>query len=177
MSDISPSFVDKVPDGDNRTRRVCEHCAFVDYQNPKIVAGAVCVANGKILLCKRTIEPRRGYWTIPAGFMELGESVEAAAKREAAEEACAQIELQGLIGVYSVPRIGQVHMMFRALLRDTPRPGDETEAVEMVAYEDIQWDSLAFPTVRWALEDWRGGINEEPVTPKLRSDPPPWEAA
>lgn len=175
MSNLTPAFDRRVPAGDDRERRVCTHCAFVDYENPKIVAGAVCVTGDEILLCQRAIEPRLGFWTIPAGFMELGESVEQAAIREAREEACADIALDGLIGVYTVPRIGQVHIMFRAVLKNQAQAGDETSAIAMTRWEDINWDTLAFPTVRWALEDWRATRDQSPVIPAVRSNPPPYE--
>jgi ADP-ribose pyrophosphatase YjhB (NUDIX family) len=139
------------PVGEDRPRRVCVHCAFIDYVNPKIVAGSVVTKDGKILLCKRAIEPRKGYWTLPAGFMEEGETVEAAASREAYEEARARIEIDQLLGVYSVPRISQVQMMFRARLVSDIAPGPESTEVALVGWRDIPWSELAFPTVVWAL--------------------------
>lgn len=147
----SPQFALEVPDGDDKERRVCQRCDFIDYQNPKIVAGAVVLSGTKILLCKRAIEPRKGYWTLPAGFMELGESVEEAAMREAQEEALADIEIDRLLAVYSVPRIGQVQVMFRAQLRGSFGVGPESEEVKLVEWKDIPWSELAFPTVVWAL--------------------------
>ena len=111
-----PDFGLEIPPGDDKERRVCQRCDFIDYQNPKIVAGSVVLKGDQILLCKRAIEPRKGFWTLPAGFMELGESVEEAAQREAQEEALANIEIDRLLAVYSVPRIGQVQVMFRARL-------------------------------------------------------------
>ncbi len=152
MTDLLiPSFELKTPEGEDRERRVCGHCAFIDYQNPKIVAGAVVVKGDKFLLCWRAIEPRKGYWTLPAGFMELGESVEDAACREAREEAEAEIEIDQLLAVYSVPRIGQVQIMFRARLDGDYGVGAESEAVELFSWADIPWSDLAFPTVVWAL--------------------------
>ena len=103
-----------VPEGDDRVRRICNRCNFVDYVNPKIVTGSVVTRGDLILLCKRAIEPRKGFWTLPAGFMEEGESVEDGARREAKEEACADIEIDRLLAVYSVPRIAQVQIMFLA---------------------------------------------------------------
>ena len=150
-NNLQPSFDLKVPPGDDKERRVCAHCAFVDYENPKIVAGSVVVRDGKILLCKRAIEPRKGFWTLPAGFMELGESVEQAAAREAMEEAMAQIEIDATLAVYSVPRIGQVQIMFRASLLSDIAPGPESQAVGLYDWKDIPWSALAFPTVVWAL--------------------------
>jgi ADP-ribose pyrophosphatase YjhB (NUDIX family) len=139
------------PEGEDRPRRVCANCAFIDYVNPKIVAGSVVTKDDKILLCKRAIEPRKGYWTLPAGFMEEGETVEAAAQREAFEEARARIEIDQLLAVYSVPRISQVQMMFRARLVSDIAAGPESEAVALVDWRDIPWAELAFPTVVWAL--------------------------
>lgn len=141
----------EIPEGDDRERRVCKHCSFIDYQNPKIVAGAVVTSGDQILLCRRAIEPRKGFWTLPAGFMELGESVEEAAAREAMEEACAKIEIDRILSVYSVPRIGQVQVMFLAHLTSDIAPGPESEEVALYDWADIPWAELAFPTVVWAL--------------------------
>lgn len=147
----STQFILKVPEGDDRERRVCSDCGFVDYVNPKIVAGAVVTKDDKILLCKRAIEPRKGYWTLPAGFMEEGESVEEAARREAHEEAEAVIEIERLLAMYSVPRISQVQIMFKATLESDIAPGPESEEVGLFDWADIPWRNLAFPTVVWAL--------------------------
>ena len=148
---ISPLFRMELPDGDDKLRRVCAHCRFIDYVNPKIVAGSVVTQNGKILLCKRAIEPRKGYWTLPAGFMEEGETVEEGARREAQEEACADIRIEQLLAVYSVPRIAQVQVMFRATLESDIAAGPESEEVGLFDWKDIPWSELAFPTVIWAL--------------------------
>jgi ADP-ribose pyrophosphatase YjhB (NUDIX family) len=124
----------------------------VDYVNPRLVVGAVCTWHDEILLCLRDIEPRAGYWTIPAGFMEEGETTEEGAAREVREEVLADIEVGPLLGVYNIPRISQVHMFYRASLR-SPQfgAGDETREARLFAWDDIPWDELAFPTVRWAL--------------------------
>ena len=154
----APSFVRRVPEGDDRERNVCTRCAYVAYENPKIVTGSVATdAQGRILLCKRAIEPRRGFWTLPAGYMELGETVEQSARREAWEEARAELELDQVLAVYSVPRISQVQIMFRARLLnpETVAAGPESEAVRLVAWEAIPWTELAFPTVYWALRQHR----------------------
>lgn len=153
MTDEFPvDFEDRVPDGDDRTRSVCTRCGFVAYVNPKIVAGSVVVAgDGRILLCKRAIEPRKGFWTLPAGFMETRESVEDAARREAREEACADIAIDGVLAIYDVPRISQVQIMFRASLLSDIAPGPESQAVGLYDWKDIPWSALAFPTVVWAL--------------------------
>ncbi len=153
---LDQRFLKAVPAGDDRTRDVCGHCGFVDYKNPKIVAGSVVSSGGDILLCRRAIEPRRGYWTLPAGYLELGESVEDGARREAWEEARARITIDAVLAVYSVPRISQVQIMFRARL-DPPEfaAGPESLEVALFAWEKIPWADLAFPTVGWALRQWK----------------------
>ena len=116
----------RVPAGDTMARHVCEACGEIHYQNPKIVAGCIPEWEGKILLCRRAIEPRKGLWTIPAGFMENGETVEQAAARETWEEACASVEISGLYAVFNIPHVNQVYMIFRAALKDeTFAPGIE----------------------------------------------------
>ena len=152
MPDVS--FTLATPTGDDRLRRVCDSCGFIDYVNPRIVAGSVAVARGAILLCRRAIEPRRGFWTLPAGYMEEGESLEQAVSREAQEEAMADLRLDGVLGLYSIPRISQVQVMYRAELLNEPSPGPESLEVAMFAWQDIPWTELAFPSVRWALEDY-----------------------
>ena len=160
----APRFERRVPDGDDHARDVCVRCGFIDYQNPKIVTGSVASApDGRVLLCKRAIEPRAGYWTLPAGYMEMGESVEDAARREAREEAGADLALDRVLAIYSVPRIGQVQVMFRARLENPEgiEAGIESEEVALVAYADIPWEELAFPTVHWALRQWREAEGRE----------------
>lgn len=134
---------------------MCTSCGFIDYVNPRIVAGVVAHRDGEILLCKRAIEPRKGFWTLPAGFMELGESVEEGAAREAREEACADLEIEALLAVYSIPRIGQVQIFFRARLINDPAPGPESLEVGLFRWDNIPWPELAFPSVKWALEHYR----------------------
>ena len=151
---LTVQFDQKTPPGDDRPRRVCGYCDFIDYQNPKIVTGAVVQMGDKILLCKRAIDPQKHYWTLPAGFMELGESAEDAAKREAREEANIEIKLEGLLATYSVPRLGQVHLMYKATCESRFAIGPESEAVALFAWHEIPWRHLAFPTVVWALSDY-----------------------
>ncbi|WP_366524200.1 NUDIX hydrolase [Henriciella sp.] len=148
---MSENFQYRVPEGDDRERRVCQTCGFIDYENPRIVAGSVVVRDEKILLCRRAIEPRKGFWTLPAGYMELGESIEEAAMREAREEACATIKIDRVLAQYTVHRIGQVQIMFRARLASDIRPGPESLEVGLFDWKDIPWSELAFPTVVWAL--------------------------
>ncbi len=154
----APSFSTRVPEGEDRERRVCDACGFVAYENPKIVVGSVVVHDGRILLCRRAIAPRQGFWTLPAGYMELGETAEEGARREAWEEARARLQLDGLLAVYSIARIGQVQLIFRAGLAEGGfAPGPESLEVRLFAWEEIPWDDIAFPSVHWALNAWREG--------------------
>ncbi len=148
-------FEKRIPDGDDKERHVCGDCGWIHYVNPKIVAGAVVHHGDKLLLCKRAIEPRVGYWTMPAGYLEEREAVEAGAAREAVEEANAKIEIEALLGVYSIPRISQVQMIYRARLLDPAiSPGIESLEVGLFDWDEIPWDDLAFPTVHWALDHY-----------------------
>jgi ADP-ribose pyrophosphatase YjhB (NUDIX family) len=153
-------FVRRVPEGDNRERMVCAECGHIAYENPKVVVGAAVVADGAVLLCRRAIEPRQGFWTLPAGYLELGETLEEGAAREIFEEAQARVEFDGILGIFSISRIGQVHVMFRArFAADVASPrfaaGAESLEVGLFAWNDIPWDRLAFPSVRWTLDAWR----------------------
>ena len=142
----------QVPPGDDRQRYVCNHCGFIHYQNPRIVAGSLPVWKDQILLCRRAIEPRYGLWTLPAGFMELGETTLEAAIRETREEANARIRIQGLYVVINLPEVNQVYMMFRAELLDLDfSPGTESLDVRLCSKADIPWDDLAFSTIRHTL--------------------------
>jgi ADP-ribose pyrophosphatase YjhB (NUDIX family) len=148
-------FSQRIPDGDDKPRTVCDTCGWVHYVNPKIVVGSVVVHDGKILLCRRAIEPRKGYWTLPAGYLEERETTEAGAMREAREEANAEIALDGILAVYNVPRISQVQIMYRArLVAPDIAPGPESLEVGLFAWDDIPWRDLAFPSVHWALNAW-----------------------
>jgi ADP-ribose pyrophosphatase YjhB (NUDIX family) len=150
------NFVRRVPEGDELPRRVCEDCGFIDYENPKVVVGSVCYWQDKLLLCRRAIDPRKGYWTLPAGYLELNEAAEAGARREAWEEARAEIEIEQLLGIYSIARISQVQLIFRArLLTPQVAPGPETLELDLFVWDDIPWDRVAFPSVLWALEHFR----------------------
>lgn len=148
----TPSFARTVPPGDTLERAVCERCGFVVYDNPRVVVGAVVRREGRVLLCRRAIEPRKGFWTLPAGFLELKETPEAGARREAREEACADIEIDTLLAVYTIPRLSQVQLIYRARLAGPYAPGPESEAVELFERERIPWDDIAFPSVIWALD-------------------------
>ncbi len=146
----------KIPEGDDRERLVCNECGYVHYTNPKVVVGVVATHGERILMCRRAIEPRRGFWTIPAGYMEEGESSEAGAAREAWEEARAVLTIDRLLAVYNVPRISQVQLMYRARLEhDRVEAGPESLEVALLRWDEIPWGELAFPTVQWALQHHR----------------------
>lgn len=148
------AVVYRIPDdGDTRERAVCPACDTIHYENPLNVVGTVPHWGDKVLLCKRNIEPRWGKWTLPAGFMELGETTEEGAARETVEEAGARIEMEGLITVMSVPRVGQVHLFYRArLLSDKFDPGHETIEARLFSQDEIPWEEIAFRTVKETLE-------------------------
>jgi ADP-ribose pyrophosphatase YjhB (NUDIX family) len=144
-----------IPADDNRERAVCTVCKTIHYENPLNVVGTVPVWGEQVLLCKRAIEPRHGFWTLPAGFMELGESVADGAIRETVEEAGAKIELQGLFTVMNVVRVGQVHLFYRARMLDTTLdPGPETLEARLFHEHEIPWDEIAFRTVRETLRHY-----------------------
>ncbi len=151
--DTDIQFSKREPDGDNLVRDICDICGFIDYQNPKIVAGVVGVWGSKILMCRRNIEPRKGFWTLPAGFMEQRETTQAAAAREAYEEAHAKIDIGELLGIYNVERISQVQIFYRGVLK-TPsvRAGAESMEVALLEWDEVPWDQLAFPSIYWALQ-------------------------
>jgi ADP-ribose pyrophosphatase YjhB (NUDIX family) len=142
-----------VPEGDNRERHICTSCDTIHYSNPNNVVGCILEWRGKVLLCKRDIEPRHGYWTLPAGFMENGETTLAGAAREAREEAHAHGERMSLFAVYSLPRISQVYLMYRGHLRDGhASAGEETSEVYLFEEHEIPWSELAFPVVVESLQ-------------------------
>lgn len=156
------NFETRVPEGDNRERAVCADCGHIDYQNPKVVVGAVETVDERVLMCRRAIEPRRGFWTLPAGHLELGETLEEGAAeegaaREAMEEATADIRLDGKLAVFSVARIGQVQVIFQGGFAKPEAPafaaGDESLEAALFTWEEIPSD-IAFPTVHWALNAW-----------------------
>ena len=142
-----------IPDGDNRERHVCDACGFIHYFNPRIIAGCLPTYGDKVLLCRRAIEPRKGYWTLPAGFMENGETTEQAALRETWEEAEAKLELKGLYSLFNLPHINQVYIFFRGEVIDGKfGVGEESLETQLFAEHEIPWDSLAFPTIYKALK-------------------------
>ena len=143
----------KIPAGDNRERSVCSACDTIHYVNPRIIAGCLVTSGDRVLLCKRAIEPRLGYWTLPAGFMENGESTEDGAARETLEEAQAKVDMHGLYTLFSLPRISQVYLFYRGELLDNGYgPGDESLEVELFNEADIPWEQLSFPVITETLK-------------------------
>ena len=165
------TFSMRVPPGDDRERLVCDSCGHVQYDNPKVVVGSVSTWEGRILMVRRAIPPRIGYWTLPAGYLELGETPEAGAAREAWEEARARIVFDGLIGLYAIPRISQVQLIFRGRLT-VPEiaAGEESQDVALYDWDSIPWDQIAFPSVHWALSHAREIGDAEVFAP--RTNPP-----
>ncbi len=166
------------PEGDEHERLVCTACGRIHYQNPVLVVGSVCLHEGRVLLCRRAIAPQKGLWTIPAGFLELGESPEEGAVREAFEEARARIRIDGLLAVYSVRRIGQIQLIYRARLAAPEiAAGPESLEVALFDWRRIPWDALAFPTVHWALRRVMAlGEGDGPLVPEANPggrDPEP----
>lgn len=148
----SPSIAFRVPEGDNRPRHVCAGCGHIHYSNPKIVAGCLLEWEGRVLLCRRAIAPRHGTWTLPAGFMENGETTQAAAMRETWEEAQAEATDLRLYVVVNLPHISQVYMMFRGGLKDgRAAPGPESLETQLFSEDEVPWDEISFPVIHETL--------------------------
>ncbi|WP_432697440.1 NUDIX hydrolase [Marinobacterium sp. YM272] len=151
-SECGESVERGVPPGDNRERHICPACGTIHYHNPRIIAGCLPVYGDRVLLCRRAIEPRLGYWTLPAGFMENGESTEDAARRETLEEACTEVEIHSLYTLTSIMHVNQVQMIYLAKM-PSPDYGPSEESLEVALFseEEIPWDELAFETIRNVL--------------------------
>ena len=168
--DCSAATRRSVPEGDNLERDVCTDCGTIHYVNPKVVVGAVCTWDERILLCRRAIDPRSGFWTIPAGFMEVGESTADGAIRETMEEANARIEITDLLAIYNIVRLSQVQIFYRGkMLTPDFSAGVETLELDLFRIQDIPWDDLAFPTVHWILNKAIAVKDQpSPLVPELR---------
>jgi ADP-ribose pyrophosphatase YjhB (NUDIX family) len=154
-SNCGAAVARRVPVGDTVPRWVCDACGVIHYQNPLVVAGVIPEHEGRLLLCRRAIEPRYGYWTLPAGFMENGETVAQAAARETMEEAGARIDIGEPFSMISVPYVNQVHVFFRArLLHLDFAPGEETLEVQLFEEAALPWKDIAFRTVGLTLRRW-----------------------
>lgn len=158
-----------VPEGDTHDRLVCADCGYIAYENPKVVAACVVLYGEQYLLCRRAIEPRRGYWTIPGGYLEQHETTADGARREALEEAECTVEIDGFVGIFEIPRVSQIYVVHRGRLA-TPDfgPGAESSDVALFDYADIPWDDLAFSSVTWALQQVHAGA---PTAGALAPDP------
>lgn len=155
------------PDGEDRPRLVCGDCGFIFYENPKLIVGAVCTWGDAYLLCRRAIEPRRGYWTMPAGFMELAETAETGAVREVWEEAGAKVVVDNLLAVYSIPKISQVHLIYRAKMKSADcAAGVESLETQLFPWDKIPWDELTYPNVAWSLHHHRDLIGQTNFSPR-----------
>jgi len=163
----------RIPDGDDRERAVCLECGTIHYVNPRVVVGCVAEWQGRVLMARRSIEPRAGFWTLPAGFLEMGETTENAGARETWEEACAEVRMGPLFACVDVTHIGQIHMFYRAEMVDGEHaPGPESVETQLMREDDIPWSQLAFPTVYYTLEryfadrrDGRFGMHTEGLAP------------
>ena len=154
-SNCSAPILRRVPPGDSLPRWLCDACGSIHYQNPRLVVGTLPEWEGKVLLCRRAIEPRYGYWTLPAGFMENDETTGDAAVRETLEEAGARVELAAPFSMISVPRVNQVHLFYRARLLDLGfKPGVESLEVVLVDEAEVPWQEIAFRTVGATLKHW-----------------------
>ena len=151
----SPDVAWRIPDGDTVPREVCGACGAIHYRNPKVVVGCLATWEDRVLLCRRAIEPRHGLWTLPAGFMENGETLAAGAARETIEEARARVDVGELYTVISLPQISQVYVMFRSRLLDLDfGPGPESLEVRLFHEDDIPWDRIAFRTIARTLRNY-----------------------
>ncbi len=170
-----------IPPDDVLPRHVCPQCATIHYRNPKLVVGCIAEWQGRILLCRRAIEPAHGRWTLPAGFMENGESTQQAALRETLEEACARVDIDALFSLISIPHIDQVHLFYRGRLLDTAfSPGVESLETRLFCENDVPWDELAFRSITHCLRayfaDRLAGhfdLHEETLSAPVLIDPPP----
>jgi ADP-ribose pyrophosphatase YjhB (NUDIX family) len=141
-----------IPEGDNRPRHVCPTCGTIHYQNPKVVVGSIPVWEDRVLLCRRAIEPRYGLWTLPAGFMENGETSQQGAARETLEEACARVDIEGLYTLFNLPHINQIYLLYRSRLLNLEfAAGEESLEVALFQEHEIPWEEIAFPVIRESL--------------------------
>ena len=146
---------EEVPEGDNRPRHVCQECEHIHYQNPRVIVGCIPLWEGKILLCKRNIEPKFGLWTLPAGFLELGETMAEGALRETYEESMAKVEIVEHFGMYDITRVGQIYSIYLAkMLSADFSPTPESSEVGLFDPEDIPWDELAFEVIKTTLKEF-----------------------
>jgi len=172
-SQCGESVALQIPAGDNRERFVCASCEFIHYQNPNVVVGTIPLYHDeqhgvRVLLCRRDIEPRHGFWTLPAGFLENDETSTEGAIRETVEESCASIDKLELYRIFNVPRTNQIHMFFRAnMLNDQFSTTPESSDVRLFGFDEIPWSELAFPTVHNVLEDYIAEVQSGAFTVEM----------
>ena len=174
----SSQIIEKVPPGDTFPRKVCLDCGSIFYENPKIIVGTIPYYKDQVLLIKRSIEPRKGYWSFPCGFMEKGESVEEGAIRETIEEAKAKVEISRLFSIYSIPRVDQVYIVFLAKLKSLDfSPGEESLEAKLFSIEKIPWEDLAFPAISFSLKKYVENYPsfKEVYLGSYLDKKPPWE--
>lgn len=163
-----------IPEGEDRLRDVCEQCGTIHYQNPKVIVGCLPVAGDKVLMCRRAIEPRRGYWTIPAGFMENGETMLAGALRETQEEALACVRDEHLYRMFDIPHINQVYVFYRADLDGDYGVGVESLETRLFSEDEIPWNELAFPIVTDVLSEFFSDRKSGEFPVRVSSPSPLW---
>ena len=167
-SECGSAIENRIPPEDNRPRAICTRCSRIHYVNPKVVVGSMSTWENKILLCKRAIDPRKGFWTLPAGFMEIGESTSEGAKRETVEESGADVELRELFAVFDIPTFNQVHIFYLARMKSAKlRPGIESLEAKLFSEEEIPWSELSFTSVKKALELFYAKTN--PTLPRVHT--------
>lgn len=160
----SDNIIEEVPEGDNRERVICADCRFIHYSNPRIVAGCLPLWQNRVLLCRRDIEPRRGFWNLPCGYLEDGETVAEGATREVFEEARAEVHIEQLQTVYSIPHIDQVYIIFLAQIKNGIfKAGEESSEAELFSEEEIPWDEIAFSSSAFALENYFRDRNKDRI--------------
>jgi len=163
----------RIPDGDDKKRLTCPDCDHITYSNPKPIVGTMVTYGDKILLCRRAIPPRTGFWTIPGGYMEEGESLEDGAKRETREESGAQIEIDALLAIYDIPHAGQIHMLYRGQMTSPAyQAGPESLEVKLFDWDDIPWSDLAFPITAEILRQYHRTKDQITVMPARKTIPP-----
>jgi len=177
-SHCGSTVVSRIPPGDSRPRYICEECGTIHYQNPRVVTGCLVTFEDRVLLAQRAIAPRQGFWTLPAGFLENGETAAAGAARETLEEACAEVNILELYTMFSLPHINQIYCFFRAeLTRPDFAAGTESLDVRLVTEAEIPWDQLAFPvvsdTLRFYFSDRQTGQFRARALDVIRPPRPP----
>lgn len=176
-SQCGKGVVHRIPTGDDRPRYVCDHCATIHYQNPRLIVGCVAVHEDRVLLCRRGIEPRSGFWTLPSGFMENGETTLQGAHRETWEEARGRVEDQGLYRLFDLPHINQVYLFYRGRLVDGQHAvGPESTETRLCSESDVPWDELAFPVMLDTLRDFFADLKHGVFPMRVCGMQPHWSS-